>query len=221
MFADVEALVFDVDGTLAETEEAHRQAFNAAFAEAGLDWDWTPGLYGELLKVTGGKERIAHHRPLPPSVIAGLHARKTALYAARVAGGAAPLRPGVEALIGEARVRGVRLAIATTTSRPNIDALLAATLGAHAAAWFEAIVCGEDVAAKKPDPEVYRLALAKLGLPAERAIAIEDSWNGVRAAKTAGLRVIATPSLYTAADDLSQADLVCQAPDIAAHLGWL
>ena len=220
MFADIEALIFDVDGTLAETEEAHRLAFNDAFAEAGLDWDWTPDLYRELLKVTGGKERIGHYRSLSPTAIAALHARKTVLYAARIGGGAVPLRPGIEALIAEARRRGVRLAIATTTSRPNIDALIGATLGPEGAGWFEAIACGDDVAAKKPDPEVYHLALATLGAPAAHAVAVEDSWNGVRAAKGAGLWVIATPSLYSAADDFSEADLVCDAPDIAARLGW-
>jgi HAD superfamily hydrolase (TIGR01509 family) len=216
-----EALIFDVDGTLAETEEAHRLAFNAAFAEAGLDWVWGPEIYRDLLKVTGGKERMSHFHPAASAaLIANVHARKTMLYAARVAAGDVPLRPGIKALITEARRRGVRLAIATTTSRPNIDALIGATLGSAAITWFKSIACGDDVPVKKPAPDVYTLALDGLDLPASRAVAIEDSWNGVQSAKSAGLRVIATPSVYSAADDFADADIVCEPEAIAARLGW-
>jgi HAD superfamily hydrolase (TIGR01509 family) len=231
MIGPIDALIFDVDGTLAETEEAHRLSFNEAFAEAGLTWLWDSSLYRELLDVTGGKERIAHFvESLPASdqpeaearanLIRRLHARKTDLYTARVAAGALALRPGIEALMREARRRGVALAIATTTSRPSIDALITATIGEEALNWFASIACGDRVAAKKPAPDVYQLALRELGVPADRAVAIEDSWNGIRAARGAGLRVIATPSRYTAGDDVSEAALITASDRIAAALGW-
>jgi HAD superfamily hydrolase (TIGR01509 family) len=211
------ALIFDVDGTLAETEEAHRMSFNAAFAEASLDWAWSQSDYRKLLRVTGGKERMLHYIEswgvAPPqgerdNAIRVLHARKTQLYAARVAAGDVPLRPGIEALLRTARDHGVNLAIATTTSRSNVDALLAANLGQDAVNWFAAIVCGDMVARKKPAPDVYEEALRILRLRPDETIAIEDSWNGVQAAHTAGIAVVATPSLYSADDDFSDAAAV-------------
>jgi HAD superfamily hydrolase (TIGR01509 family) len=227
----IEALVFDVDGTLAETEEAHRLSFNQAFREAGLDWDWTRELYTELLKVTGGKERIAHYIDsgarfgLPGDRAAGikaLHARKTVLYADLMAAGEVGLRPGVAALISEAKTRGLRLAIATTTSRPNVDALLTATLGEAAIRDFDPIACGDMVEAKKPAPDIYRLAMERLGLPPARALALEDSRNGVLSAKSAGLKVAASPSLYSAKDDVSDADvIVADLSEIRSVLGWM
>jgi beta-phosphoglucomutase-like phosphatase (HAD superfamily) len=159
------ALIFDVDGTLAETEELHRQAFNQSFAAFGLPWAWDQALYKQLLDVTGGKERIAHFvgdGSLPAETIAALHADKTQRYAHLVASGGVTLRPGVRRLLSEAEGQGVRLAIATTTSRPNVDALLQATLGRQP---FEVIAAGDEVPAKKPAPDIYRLALHRLGLP--------------------------------------------------------
>ncbi len=241
----IDALIFDVDGTLAETEEAHRQSFNLAFAEAGLDWNWSQDDYRVLLKVTGGKERIAHYistlergfsSPFgrsppeggdggssaePMNFIRRLHARKTEIYAAEVTSGAVTLRPGIESLLREAMARGVTLAIATTTSRPNVDALLTATLGPEGVTWFKAIACGDMVEAKKPAPDIYDLALNMLGIPAERAVAIEDSWNGVRSARAAGLAVIATPSLYSAGEDFSEAVAVTKPEAIVGVLGWI
>lgn len=211
------ALIFDVDGTLAETEEVHRQAFNAAFAEAGMDWNWDQKLYGELLKVTGGKERILHYaaRIGVSGVDApALHARKTVFYNQQVRDRVIALRPGVEALIRGAKSAGVRLAIATTTSRANIESLLAATLGEESIGWFDALCCGEDVARKKPDPEVYVLALKILGLPADQCLAFEDTANGLKAAGGAGLRTLITPSLYSAGEDFDGAKLIL--PDLAA-----
>ena len=192
----LEALIFDVDGTLAETEEIHRAAFNAAFAAAGLGWHWDVPLYARLLDVTGGKERIRHYdsqNALSSAQIAALHADKTARYVEFVRGGAISLRPGVAELLADAQAAGLRLAIATTTSRPNVDALLAATLGANP---FEVIAAGDEVSAKKPAPDVYLLALARLGLPATACIAIEDTQNGLASASAAGLRTVITPSLY-------------------------
>ena len=176
------ALIFDVDGTLAETEELHRQAFNEAFDCRGLDWHWDRAVYKDLLRVTGGKERIRAYRarqpivpPLPDGDIAELHRIKTARYAELVETGCCTLRPGVADLLTAARARGQRLAIATTTSHGNIDALLSRALGTRWAADFDAIVAGDDVRHKKPAPDVYLEVLARLKLDAADCVAVEDS----------------------------------------------
>jgi HAD superfamily hydrolase (TIGR01509 family) len=204
----LEALIFDVDGTLAETEELHRAAFNAAFTEAGLGWHWTQADYHGLLKTTGGKERIAAFMAQTGASgvdIPALHRAKTAQYTAMMARGGLALRPGVADLIHRARSAGVRLAIATTTSRPNVDALCAACFGQPSGAVFEVIACGDEVAAKKPAPDVFVLALHRLGLPARACLALEDSRNGLRSALAAGLCTIVTPSAYTADEDFTGA----------------
>ena len=202
------ALIFDVDGTLAETEELHREAFNQTFNEFDLPWHWDQDRYRVLLKITGGKERMLAHAtslgiddfdPLP------LHKRKTTLYNEMLSQGAIALRPGVEALIRKAKEKSLRLAIATTTSRENVETLIRVTLGGDPHHWFEAISTGEDVAIKKPDPEVYEIALSRLALQADQALAFEDTKNGVLAARGAGLDVIVTPSLYSAGEDFSGA----------------
>lgn len=215
--AMLEALIFDVDGTLAETEEAHRSAFNLAFAEAGLDWVWDQELYLKLLQVTGGKERIRHYlhagRPkasvayVTEVMIGALHRRKTALYGEIVRRGQIELRPGIGALAMAARRAGVRLAIATTTHRSNVDALLGLTLGAAASA-FEVIVAGDEVAEKKPAPDVYVEALRRLGLRPESCLAIEDSANGLQAARGAGIPVVVTRGLYLPEDPFDGAAAV-------------
>lgn len=205
------ALIFDVDGTLAETErDGHRPAFNQAFADSGLNWYWDANLYGELLAVTGGKERIRHYaeryapeiaaRPDFAQLIQTLHATKTAHYLRIVDSGQVPLRPGVAALIHAARTAGLRLAIATTTTPENVTALLRASLAPDAATWFEVIGAGDIVPAKKPAPDIYQWVLNRLDLPAARCLAIEDSENGLRAALAAGLRCVVTVSEYTAAE---------------------
>lgn len=209
----LKAIIFDVDGTLAETEEAHREAFNQAFAEAGKSWRWSEADYAALLTTTGGRERVARHMTeagLDPDsdMIATLHARKNQLYGDLVARGAVAPRPGVFRLINEARARPIKLAIATTTSRSNLSALLHHAFAADAASWFSAIIVGEDVAAKKPDPEVYRRALAGLALPASDCVAIEDSRNGLDAALACGVATVVTPSLYTASEQFDGAALV-------------
>ncbi|MFN4131033.1 MAG: HAD-IA family hydrolase [Paracoccaceae bacterium] len=218
----VEALIFDVDGTLAETEEVHRRAFNDAFAALGLPWHWTQRDYHRLLKVTGGKERIAAHMEAigtdPGRVdIPALHAAKTARYTAMIAQGKIALRPGVQALMDAAQSQGVRLAIATTTSRPNVDALAQAIWGCAAVDIFGVIACGDEVAAKKPAPDVYHLALMRLGVTADRAVALEDSRNGLLSARAAGIAVVVTPSAYTGDEDFSGALLVL--PDLGLMKG--
>jgi len=206
----LQALIFDVDGTLAETEDLHRRAFNKAFAEQGLDWRWDRTLYGKLLAVTGGKERMRHFiERFSPATgtelswedIAALHARKTALYGAMVASGELELRPGVAALLDAARQAGLRLAIATTTSQANVSALLTATLGPEAQGWFETIGAGEHASRKKPAPDIYLRVLEELGLPGGACLALEDSANGLRAAAAAGIPVLVTPSVYTEGED--------------------
>lgn len=209
----VAALIFDVDGTLAETEEAHRQAFNRAFAAAGLDWRWDVPLYRELLKVTGGKERIwaflDRTAPTPGMTdadIAVLHRRKTKVYGDMIASGGVLLRPGVRDLIEFAKAQGIKVAVATTTNLPNVDALCVACWGEPADGVFDAVAAGDEAPRKKPAPDIYNIALARLGLEPKDCVAFEDSRNGLLSAKSAGLRVVVTPSQYSAGEDFAEAD---------------
>jgi HAD superfamily hydrolase (TIGR01509 family) len=214
----LQALIFDVDGTLADTEGAHRAAFNEAFAEAGLHWHWDEALYTRLLQVAGGKERIAHYwHMVDPAearslrakgLTARIHAIKTRLYAEHVEGGRLALRPGVQRLIAEAHAAGMPLAIASTTTPANIDALLRTPFGADWRKLFAVVCDGATVAQKKPAPDVYHAALRGLGLPAYACIAFEDSENGVRAATAAGIPAIVTPTAYTALHSFGDALLV-------------
>ncbi|WP_200833932.1 HAD-IA family hydrolase [Tabrizicola flagellatus] len=209
----LEALIFDVDGTLSETEELHRQAFNQTFAARDLDWHWTRDDYRRLLTTTGGKERIARHIAelgADPGAfdIPALHRDKTDRYTALMAAGGATLRPGIAELIASARASGLRLAVATTTSRPNVEALTRATFGRPAEAVFDVLACGDEVPAKKPAPDVYLLALHRLGLPPGAALALEDSRNGLRAARAAGLACVVSPSVYTESEDFAGAAAV-------------
>ncbi len=217
------AVIFDVDGTLADTEEAHRQAFNAAFQEFGLPWHWDVELYVELLAVAGGKERLTHYcRCVDPrrmmqadsaEFIARLHQRKTRIYERRVEMGEVPARPGVVRLIRELAENDVRVAIATTTSRANVDVLLATTLGDLPLDCFEVIGAGEQATAKKPAPDIYHWVLNELQLTGADCLAIEDSRNGVRAARAAGIPVLVTESAWTRRDDFTGA--VAVLPDLA------
>jgi HAD superfamily hydrolase (TIGR01509 family) len=204
-------LIFDVDGTLAETEEMHRRAFNLAFAESGLAWNWSHARYLELLGVTGGKERIRHfaaqsdagflHAGGADDRIATLHRLKTAHYVRLVGEGDIGLRPGVARLIREARESGLRLAIATTTSRANVINLLTATLGAEGPGLFDAISASDSAENKKPSPDVYFHVLKALDCAADHCIAFEDSQNGLRSARAAGIETVVTLSDFTTCDD--------------------
>jgi beta-phosphoglucomutase-like phosphatase (HAD superfamily) len=211
------ALIFDVDGTLADTESAHCAAFNHAFAELGLGWHWDEALYTELLEISGGKERILHYwKQVNPGVkalhgeavqetIARIHELKTAHYEAAIASGEVALRPGVLALIDEALEQGLQLAIATTTSPVNISALLRQAMGP---AWrhnFSAIGDASSAPIKKPHPQVYLQMLEALKLDASDCLAFEDSGNGLKAATLAGLATVITPTQYTQHHDFSRA----------------
>ena len=212
------ALIFDVDGTLADTEEAHRQAFNAAFIELELWWDWGPQLYAQLLRVSGGKERIAHYietlRVTPAArarlrpLVSLIHDAKTRIYKELLENFKLPLRPGVAKLIRDARAADLKLAIASTTTPANVEALVTAALGRGAMSWFATIAAGDMVASKKPAPDIYRLALQGLRLPAEQCMAFEDSVNGLRAAGAAGLFTVVTPTRWNIGQDFGGAQLL-------------
>lgn len=220
----LEALIFDVDGTLADTELAHLAAFNQAFAQEGIGWQWDVPLYTQLLEVSGGKERMLHYwRQVRPDVtdlgngvqatIARLHELKTAAYEQAVRDGAVQLRPGVLALIEAAHAEGLRLAIATTTSPVNIVALLRRAIGPDWQRFFTVVEDASTAPRKKPDPMVYQQTLARLALPAAACLAFEDSANGLMAARTAKLATIVTPNDFTAHHDFTGALRVL--PDLA------
>ena len=219
MTTSLQALLFDVDGTLADTErDGHRLAFNRAFAEAGLDWEWDVPLYGELLAVTGGKERMHfyidryrsdYRKPADfDALVAKLHKNKTRHYTELLATGAIPLRPGVLRLLREARAAGLRLAIATTTTPENVYALLESAISKDAPRWFEVIAAGDIVPAKKPAPDIYQYTLQKMQLKADACIAFEDSENGLRSARGAGLTTVVTINDYTRTHCFDDAALV-------------
>ena len=216
MVERLQGLIFDVDGTLANTErDGHRVAFNRAFAEAGINWDWSVEFYGKLLTVSGGKERIKYflQQYLPdyqPSTnltdfVTYLHKLKTKHYLELLRSGTIELRPGTERLIMEARKANIALAIATTTSFPNVVALLEKYLDLD---WFETIAAGDIVSAKKPAPDIYHYVVDKMKIPKENFIVIEDSDNGLESATTAGLKTIVTVNNYTKHQDFGRAALV-------------
>ena len=227
--ATLRALIFDVDGTLAETErDGHRHAFNRAFLDAELDWYWDEALYGDLLAVSGGKERIRHfikkytpcfpgtvctpgksNTPINlPYFIAQLYATKTGFYQSLLKQGKIPLRPGVRRLIQEARTAGLRLAIATTSAQKNAIALLQHTLGPDSPNWFEVIAAGDVVPKKKPAPDIYHYVLDKMALSADECLVFEDSDNGLISATRAGLKSVVTIHDYSCHQDFSDAALV-------------
>ena len=220
----LEALIFDVDGTLADTELAHLAAFNQAFAQEGIGWQWDVPLYTQLLEVSGGKERMLHYwKQVRPDVtdlgngvqatVARLHELKTAAYEQAVRDGAVQLRPGVLKLIEAAHAEGLRLAIATTTSAVNIVALLRRAIGPDWQRFFTVVEDASTAPRKKPDPMVYQQTLARLAVPAAACLAFEDSANGLMAARTAKLATIVTPNDFTAHHDFTGALRVL--PDLA------
>ena len=212
----LQAVIFDVDGTLADTEpEGHRVAFNRAFDEFGLDWFWSKELYGQLLNVTGGKERIrAYASTHAPELynridldtwIARLHACKSEIYASMMLAGRIPLRPGVARLMHELRDAGIRLAIATTTTPSSLNSLIMAHFGRDMTSLFDVIGAGDVVPHKKPAPDIYHWVMKQLELPASACLVIEDSLPGFKAAQAAGLPTLITVSAYTQNDQFPSA----------------
>ena len=212
----LQALIFDVDGTLADTEAAHLAAFNRAFAEEGRDWNWSVPEYTRLLEISGGKERILHYwKQVQPDLVdfgggvadtvAHLHELKTSFYEQAVQTGAVQLRPGVLDLIESAHAAGLTLAIATTTSPTNVAALLRTALGEDWHSRFAVIEDASTAPHKKPHPQVYEQTLQRLGLPASACLVFEDSANGLQAARAAGLPVVITTNSFTAHHDFTGA----------------
>jgi HAD superfamily hydrolase (TIGR01509 family) len=219
--AELKALIFDVDGTIANTEEdGHRVAFNQAFAEAGYDWNWSVDFYGKLLKVGGGEERIYHYLNQYQSQLksqfnleelaADLHLIKNQYYQDRLEAGLIELRPGVKRLMTAAREQGIPLAIATTSAVPNVMTLLEKKLDPD---WFEVIGAGDMVPEKKPAPDVYHYVLNQLEIDPQNCIVFEDSNQGLTAASQVNLTTVVTVNDYTKDQDFSAAKVVLN------HLG--
>ncbi len=224
------AILWDVDGTLAETErDGHRVAFNLAFEELDLPWRWSIDRYGALLHVAGGRERLIADLETQPgapddpaereALAARVHRLKNAYYAKLVRDRGISFRPGVEDLLGECESRGVPMGITTTTSRSNLDALMAVNLGPAWKERFAAIVNGENVTRKKPDPEVYEKAVSDMAISPGAALAIEDSPDGVAAARGAGVPVMVARSSYFSDAVIDGA--IAVGPGLHSRAGWV
>jgi HAD superfamily hydrolase (TIGR01509 family) len=220
----LKALIFDVDGTLAETErDGHRVAFNLAFSQTSLDWEWDIDTYGDLLAIAGGKERLKYYLskfkpdfqpPIPlDEFILQLHQLKTTYYRQLLRDNSISLRPGIERLISQARRQGVKMAIASTAAVPNVRSLIQTAFNEDVLSWFEVIAAGDMVSKKKPNPEIYLYVLEKMALKPDECIVIEDSNQGLTAAVAAGLKTVITVNEYTKNQDFQAAALVVN------HLG--
>ncbi len=215
--AAIKALFFDQDGVIIDTErDGHRVAFNETFKEMGFDVYWDEDYYHELLQIGGGKERMKHHlhtrgfgREVKPEeedqLIQEMHKRKTKRFIELLETGALPLRPGIHRFMKEGSAAGLILGICTTSNERAAEAI---GHGLLADIRFDFVLAGDIVAKKKPDPEIYNLALSKTGLKPDECLVVEDSRNGVLAAKAAGMRVLATTNHYTEKEDLSDADVI-------------
>jgi len=213
----IRGILFDQDGVIIDTErDGHRVAFNRAFREMGFSAQWDPDEYHRLLQTAGGKERLRAYlrekgfgRPVPPAeedaVIARLHARKTDLFLQLLESGALPLRPGIRRFMEEASGLGLVLGVCTTSNERAARAVTGTILGSIR---FDVVLAGDIVEKKKPDPEIYLLAMRRTGLAPRECIIVEDSRIGVEAAKRAGSFVVATTNAYTEREELGDADIV-------------
>ena len=217
------ALVFDCDGVLADTErDGHRPAFNETFREFGLPIEWSEEAYAAKLRIAGGKERMASEltpdfvraNDLPEDAegqaaeLAKWHQRKTRIYTDMVEAGRLPTRPGIRRIITAAQDAGWKLGVASTSAAPSVAAILEQAVGPERAARFDVVLAGDIVEKKKPAPDIYLLALERLGVPAARTLVVEDSRNGLLAAHGAGLRCVMTVNGYTEEEDDTEAILV-------------
>lgn len=216
-------LIFDCDGVLADTERyGHLPAFNQTFREFGLPVQWSEEEYGRKLLIAGGKERMASlltpefikavglpaDREAQQAEVARWHKRKTEIYTEMVAAGKLPPRPGIRRIVHAAQDEGWKLAVASTSAELSVRAILENAVGADRAARFDLVLAGDVVAHKKPAPDIYLLARERLGVPPADVLVIEDSRNGLEAARDAGLRCVMTLNGYTEGDDTSEAVLV-------------
>jgi len=222
----MKAIIFDCDGVLVDTErDGHRVAFNKAFAQKGYAIEWSVELYGKLLEISGGKERMIHYFDSygwPSNVvdlatpygadkdalIKELHKLKTDLFIQIIESGELPLRPGIARLIDEAIAADVTLAICSTSHERAVNLVAEKLLGSERKTRFSAILAGDVVSKKKPDPEIYNLASERLSLEPSKCVVIEDSRNGLLAAKAAGMYCVITTNGYTKEEDFTEADLI-------------
>jgi HAD superfamily hydrolase (TIGR01509 family) len=219
MAEKLQAILFDCDGVLAETErDGHRVAYNKAFENKGLDIHWSAQEYADLVRVSGGKERMRYffeknraRYPLPvfgDSLILELYLSKTEIFKEMLRSGKLPCRKGVERIIEEAREEGVQLFVCSTSHRESVETLIISNMGEKYAGYFTDLLCGDIVPNKKPAPDVYLLAKEKHKLDAKNCVVIEDSRNGLLAAKGAGMRCLVTLSHYTQDEDFDEADAI-------------
>jgi HAD superfamily hydrolase (TIGR01509 family) len=214
----LKALLFDVDGTIADTEEVHRLSYNQAFLRLNLGWDWDPALYADLLSISGGTERLAvwidrldvadGERQRLRQLIPHIHRTKTEEYAARLDEGQLRLRPGVLRLIREACESGLQVGCVSSSAWSNVSNLLAVVFRGASGVRIAATVGSDMVPRKKPAPDLFEMLMRMMRVEAHDCLAIEDSGNGVASARAAGLAVLATPSRWTRGQDFSAATIV-------------
>ena len=215
--AKIKAVFFDQDGVIIDTErDGHRVSFNMTFKEFGFTDDWSVEYYHELLQIAGGKERVKHHaqtkgfsKPIPPGeldeLVKSMHKRKTALFVELIETGKLPLRPGVHRFMKEAMEAGLKISVCTTSNEQAAKTITEKILSDIK---FELVLAGDVVKNKKPDPEIYNLALTKLNLKPEEVMVVEDSKNGVKASKAAGIKTIVTTNGYTEKEDVEAGDII-------------
>ncbi len=214
----IDALIFDCDGVLVDTErDGHRVAFNRAFKQKGLNIEWDVEQYRQLLKVGGGKERMRHYfheNGWPADVtdhdafIKELHLLKTDIFMQIITAGELPLRPGIKRIVDEAIEAGVTLVVCSTSNERAVNNIVDTLLGSERKKKFAGIFAGDMAKMKKPDPEIYNLAIQELNLDPQKCVVIEDSRNGLLAAKAARFHCLVTTNGYTENEDFSEADKV-------------